>query len=321
MATIDEVRINDAAGASAESFDVQRVRSDFPALGLEVHGKPLVYLDNAATTQKPETVLQAEDLWYRESCANVHRGVHFLSQKATDAYEAARTKVQRFINAEFADEIVFVRGTTDAINLVASSFGEKQIGAGDEVLITEMEHHSNIVPWQLLCEREDAVLRVAPINDRGEIIMEEFESLLSDRTRIVAAGYVSNALGTINPVRQIVEQAHGRGVPVLFDGAQAMPHLKVDVQKLGCDFLRFLGSQDVWADRDWWPLRTSRSSPVDAALPGWWRDDTHGLVCGIRICTASGQIRGRDSKHCRGSGTWSGGRLSIQCRNGGYRRL
>ncbi len=241
MATIDEARTNDRAGASEESFDVQRVRSDFPALGLEVHGKPLAYLDNAATTQKPEAVLEAEDLWYRESCANVHRGVHFLSQKATDAYETARTKVQRFVKAEFADEIVFVRGTTDAINLVASSFGQKRIGAGDEVLITEMEHHSNIVPWQLLCDRNDAVLRVAPINDRGEIIMERFESLLSNRTRIVAAGYVSNALGTINPVRQIVELAHGRGVPVLFDGAQAMPHLKVDVQELGCDFFAFSG--------------------------------------------------------------------------------
>ena len=241
MATIDEVKTNDATQASAESFDVEAVRADFPALELEVYDKPLVYLDNAATTQKPDSVLAAEDLWYRESCANVHRGVHFLSQKATDAYEGARAKVQRFINAEFVDEIVFVRGTTDAINLVASSYGRKEIGSGDEILISHMEHHSNIVPWQLLCEEKRAVLKVAPINDRGEIIMEEFEALLTDRTRMVAVGYVSNALGTINPVKQIVDLAHERGVAVLLDGAQAMPHLKVDVQDLGCDFFAFSG--------------------------------------------------------------------------------
>lgn len=241
MATIDEVKTSDAPQVPVENFDVARVRADFPALELEVYNKPLVYLDNAATTQKPASVLAAEDLWYRESCANVHRGVHFLSQKATDAYEEARAKVQRFINAEFVDEIVFVRGTTDAINMVASSYGRKEIGSGDEVLISEMEHHSNIVPWQLLCEKKGAVLKVAPINDRGEILMEELEALLNDRTRIVAVGYVSNALGTVNPVKQIVDLAHERGVPVLFDGAQAMPHLKVDVQDLGCDFFAFSG--------------------------------------------------------------------------------
>jgi cysteine desulfurase/selenocysteine lyase len=241
MATIDEVETSDATRASAESFDVEAVRADFPALELEVYDKPLVYLDNAATTQKPASVLAAEDLWYRESCANVHRGVHFLSQKATDAYEEARAKVQRFINAEFEDEIVFVRGTTDAINLVASSYGRKEIGSGDEILISHMEHHSNIVPWQLLCEEKGAVLKVAPINDRGEIIMEELEALLTARTRMVAVGYVSNALGTINPVKQIVDLAHERGVAVLVDGAQAMPHLKVDVRDLGCDFFAFSG--------------------------------------------------------------------------------
>ncbi|MEJ2085941.1 MAG: cysteine desulfurase, partial [Acidobacteriota bacterium] len=181
------------------------------------------------------------DRWYRESCANVHRGVHFLSQKATDLYEEARAKIQRFINAEFADEVVFVRGTTDAINLVASTFGRQRVGAGDEVLISEMEHHSNIVPWQLLCEEQGAKLRVAPISDRGEIVLEELEALLGDRTRLVAVGYISNALGTVNPVPQIVELAHGRGVPVLIDGAQAMPHLAVDVQQLGCDFFAFSG--------------------------------------------------------------------------------
>ncbi len=241
MATIDEVETNDATQASAESFDVEAVRADFPALELEVYDKPLVYLDNAATTQKPASVLAAEDLWYRESCANVHRGVHFLSQKATDAYEEARAKVQHFINAEFEDEIVFVRGTTDAINLVASSYGRKEIGSGDEILISHMEHHSNIVPWQLLCEEKGAVLKVAPINDRGEIIIEELEALLTAKTRMVAVGYVSNALGTINPVKQIVDLAHERGVAVLVDGAQAMPHLKVDVRDLGCDFFAFSG--------------------------------------------------------------------------------
>ena len=241
MATVDPITSKEAADRGRSSLDVERVRTDFPALDLEVHRHPLVYLDNAATTQKPVSVLEAEDKWYRESCANVHRGVHFLSQKATDAYEEARAKVGSFIRAEHADEIIFVRGTTDAINLVASTFGRQRVGAGDEILISEMEHHSNIVPWQLLCEEKGATLKVAPIDDSGDILMDRFEDLLSERTRLVAVGYISNALGTINPLAQIIELAHGKGVPVLVDGAQAMPHKPVDVRSLECDFFAFSG--------------------------------------------------------------------------------
>jgi cysteine desulfurase/selenocysteine lyase len=222
-------------------LDVEKVRRDFPALTLSVHGHPLVYLDNAATTQKPEAVLVEEDRWYRELCSNVHRGVHDLSQKATDAYEAARSKAAQFIKADSTDEVIFVRGTTEAINLVASTYGRQHVGPGDEVLITEMEHHSNIVPWQMLCEEKGASLQVAPIDDKGQLILEEYERLLSERTKITAVTYVSNALGTINPLAKMIEMAHQQGVPVLVDGAQAVPHLSVDVQALDCDFFAFSG--------------------------------------------------------------------------------
>ena len=226
---------------STPTLDVDRIRQDFPALGLEVHGHPLVYLDNAATTQKPEVVLEAEDRWYRELCSNVHRGVHDLSQKATVAYEEARDKARAFINAASVDEVIFVRGTTEAINLVASTYGRQHVGPGDEVLITEMEHHSNIVPWQMLCEEKGATLRVAPIDDAGQLIVEEYERLLSDSTRIVAVTYVSNALGTINPLSELIGMAHARGAVVVVDGAQAVPHLDVDVQALDSDFFAFSG--------------------------------------------------------------------------------
>ncbi len=220
---------------------VSKIRQDFPALKQTVYGKPLVYLDNAATTQKPRAVLEALDHFYLADCANIHRGVHRLSERATEAYEAARVTVQRFLNAEESREIVFVRGTTEAINLVAQSYGRAHVAAGDEVLISALEHHSNIVPWQLLCQEKGAVLRVAPINDHGEIVLEEFKRLLGPRTRLVAVAHVSNALGTINPIRRIIEMTHRSNVPVLVDGAQAVPHLKVDVQKLGCDFYAFSG--------------------------------------------------------------------------------
>ena len=216
-------------------FDVERVREDFPILQQKVHGKPLVYLDNAATSQKPVTVIEAEERFYREYNSNIHRGVHQLSERATKAYEDARVKIQHFLNAGEAREIVFVRGTTEAINLVAAAYGRKNVQAGDEILITAMEHHSNIVPWQILCEEKGARLRVAPVNDRGEMIFEEFEKLLNSRTRLVSVTHVSNVLGTINPVREIVEAAHRMNVPVLVDGAQAAPHLKVDVRELDCD--------------------------------------------------------------------------------------
>jgi len=223
------------------SFDVQRVRKDFPILGQRVHGKPLVYLDNAATTQKPQTVIDALVGFYTTDCSNIHRGVHLLSERATKAYEETRIKVKRFINAGLEREVIFVRGTTEAINLVAQSYGRTHVAAGDEVLISAMEHHSNIVPWQMLCEEKSARLRVVPMNHKGEFLMEEYERLLGPRTRIVAVTQVSNALGTVNPVRQIVKLAHEHGVPVLIDGAQAVQHMRIDVQELGCDFYVFSG--------------------------------------------------------------------------------
>ena len=222
-------------------FDVDRVRQDFPALHQTVHGMPLVYLDNAATSQKPQAVLDALDRFYSKDCSNIHRGVHLLSERATKAYEDTRERVRGFINAADTREIVFVRGTTEGINLVASSFGDKFVREGDEILITAMEHHSNIVPWQILSERRGSRLKVAPVNDRGELILEELEMLLTPRTRLVSVTHVSNALGTVNPVKEIVRMAHERGIPVLLDGAQAVPHSKVDVRDLDCDFYAFSG--------------------------------------------------------------------------------
>ncbi|HKD61604.1 MAG TPA: cysteine desulfurase [Terracidiphilus sp.] len=230
-----------ALWASQKAFDVERVRADFPILNERVHGRALVYLDNAATTQKPEAVIEAINHYYRHDNANIHRGVHLLSQRATDAYESARAAVQRFLNAQSSSEIVFVRGATEAINLVAQTYGRSHIVSGDEVLITAMEHHSNIVPWQILCEEKGAKLRVAPVNDRGELLLEKLEELLSSRTKIVSIAHVSNALGTVNPIRQIVRLAHSRGIPVIVDGAQAAPHLPIDVQDLDCDFYAFSG--------------------------------------------------------------------------------
>ncbi len=227
---------SDTPSSNPAAFDVRRVREDFPILHQTVHGKPLVYLDNAATSQKPLAVIDAERDFYLRDNSNIHRGVHALSERATKAYEEVRVKVQRWLNAREPREIVFVRGTTEAINLVASSFGRRNIQAGDEILISAMEHHSNIVPWQILCEEKGARLRVAPISDRGELIFEEYERLLGPRTKLVATVHVSNVLGTINPVREIVAAAHRRGIPVLLDGAQAVPHLKVDVQQIDCDF-------------------------------------------------------------------------------------
>jgi len=230
----------DAHEALRSGFDVMQLRNDFPILARRVHGKPLVYLDNAATSQKPHCVIESEARYYAETNANIHRGIHCLSQEATDAYEAARDSVKRFINAGRREEIVFVRGTTEAINLVAASYGQR-LRPGDEILITGMEHHSNIVPWQLLCERSGAVLRVAAINDAGELDMKSFEQQLGPHTRLVAITHISNALGTINPVRQIIDLAHAHGAVVLVDGAQAVPHLTVDVQALDCDFYAFSG--------------------------------------------------------------------------------
>ncbi len=226
---------------AAPAYDLAGVRADFPILAQKVQGRPLVYLDNAASTQKPRAVTDSIAACYGEYYANVERGVHTLSQRSTAAREAAREAVRRFLNAPSAEEIVFVRGTTEAINLVAASWGRRNLAAGDEILVTELEHHSNIVPWQLVCEERGAVLRVAPIDDRGEVILEELERLLSPRTRLVAVAHVSNALGTVNPVREIAERAHRVGALVVVDGAQAAPHLAIDVQALGADFYAFSG--------------------------------------------------------------------------------
>jgi cysteine desulfurase/selenocysteine lyase len=217
------------------------IRSDFPILQLRVHGKPLVYLDNAATTQKPQAVIDRLSRYYREENANVHRGVHALSVDATEAYDEARDRVRRFINAAEAREVVFVRGATEAINLVAATFGRTHVAAGDEIVISHLEHHSNIVPWQILCEEKGARLRVIPITDAGELQLDEYERLLGPKTRLVAVTHVSNALGTINPVESMVRTAHDRGIPVLVDGAQAVAHMRVDVQAIGCDFYVFSG--------------------------------------------------------------------------------
>jgi cysteine desulfurase/selenocysteine lyase len=236
---IDAPKAREPQTRQDSKLDVERIRKDFPILQQKVHGKPLVYLDNAATAQKPQAVLDAIKHYYEAQNANVHRGVHHLSELATSAYEGARKKVKEFINADSTKEIIFTRGTTEGINLVASSYGRANLEEGDEILISTMEHHSNIVPWQILCQQTGAKLRIIPINDDGELILEEYEKLLNERTRLVAVVHVSNSLGTINPIKRIIDLAHDNSVPVLVDGAQALPHSKVDVRKLGCDFYAF----------------------------------------------------------------------------------
>lgn len=230
-----------AAANPIMNFDVNRIREDFPILKQRVHGRPLVYLDSAATSQKPQVVIDAINSYYAAQNANVHRGVHYLSQLATREYEDARVKVQRFINAAETHEVIYTRGTTESINLVAQSYGRKFVHEGDEIIISAMEHHSNIVPWQMLCDAQRAKLRVIPMNDDGELLIEEFARMLNKRVKMVAVAHLSNALGTINPVKRIIELAHSLDIPVLLDGAQAAPHLKVDVRDLDCDFYAFSG--------------------------------------------------------------------------------
>ncbi|GAB1441580.1 cysteine desulfurase [Ignavibacteriales bacterium] len=229
------------ARALLTRFDPELLRKDFPVLHQNIHGKPLVYLDNAATTQKPQAVIDVISEYYKGYNSNIHRGVHQLSQKATDEYEKARVKIQKFINAPKSREIVLLRGTTEAINLVSSCYGRKFISTGDEIIISEMEHHSNIVPWQMLCEQTGAVLKVIPINDLGELDMEQYKKLLTEKTKIVSVVHASNTLGTENPVKEITRLAHAAGAKVLIDGAQAVQHFKVDVQEIGCDFYAFSG--------------------------------------------------------------------------------
>jgi cysteine desulfurase/selenocysteine lyase len=225
-----------ARNAGSPTYDVSRVRLDFPALHQQIRGKPLVYLDNAATTQKPQSVIDAEVNYYKFDNSNVHRGIHTLSMRATDAYEGARRKIASFLNAADPAEVIFVRGTTEGINLVAWSYAKQNVGPGDEILISAMEHHSNIVPWQILCGEKRASLRVSPMNERGELLLDEYERLLTPRTRLVSVVYASNSLGTVNPVGEMIRLAHERNIPVLLDGAQAPAHLRVDVQALDCDF-------------------------------------------------------------------------------------
>jgi cysteine desulfurase / selenocysteine lyase len=228
-------------GPRASVYDVSRIRRDFPILARNIRGKRLVYLDNAATTQKPQAVIDRLVRYYSEENSNVHRGVHYLSEIATAAYEDSRTTVKRFINARSEKEIVFTRGTTESVNLVMQSWGRRNVKAGDEVIISAIEHHSNIVPWQFLCDEKGAKLRIAPVNDQGEIIVDEYERLLSDRVKIVAVGHASNALGTINPIKKMIAMAHAAGALILIDGAQGVPHMNVDVQDLDCDFYAFSG--------------------------------------------------------------------------------
>lgn len=230
-----------AAPGTRQALDAERLRADFPILATAPRGRPLVYLDSAATSQKPQAVIDAVRQYYEADNGNIHRGVHYLSERATELYDATREAVQRFIHARNAAEVVFTRGTTEAINLVAYSFGQAFVKAGDEIVVSYMEHHSNLVPWQLLRSRTGAVLRAVPVTTAGELDLDAFERLLSPRTRLVALTWVSNALGTVNPVRRIVEMAHARGIPVLLDGAQAAPHMPIDVQAVGCDFLAFSG--------------------------------------------------------------------------------
>src|SRR5215203_2314072 len=241
IATEKTIEESGAAVEAGGAWDVERVREDFPVLGQTVNGKPLVYLDNAASAQVPRIVIERGAKYLREEHSNIHRGVHYLSQRATSAYEGAREKVRRFINAREARECIFVRGVTEGVNLVMHGYGRKFVNEGDEIVVSEMEHHSNLVPWQMLCEEKGARLRVIPMNDAGELILDEFDALLNERTKLVCVGHVSNALGTVNPVKEIVARAHKVGVPVLVDGTQGAPHLKVDVQDLDCDFYAVSG--------------------------------------------------------------------------------
>src|SRR2546427_5322180 len=225
----------------ADVWDVERIRRDFPVLSQRVNGRPLVYLDNAAASQVPQVVIDRGSLYLEQEHSNIHRGVHYLSQKATTAYEGAREKVKRFINARESKECIFVRGATEGINLVMHGYGRKFVGAGDEIIISAMEHHANIVPWQMLCAEKNAKLRVIPMNDAGELLLDEYDALLNDKTKLVALAHVSNALGTVNPVKEMIDRAHKYGVPVLIDGAQQAPHAPIDVQDLDCDFYTFSG--------------------------------------------------------------------------------
>ena len=254
-------------------FNVNKVRADFPILSREVYGKPLVYLDNGATTQKPRQVVEAMVDEYYNVNANVHRGVHFLSQQATDLHEASREVVRAFIHARSTNEIIFTRGTTESINLLAFSLGEAMVREGDEVVVSAMEHHSNIVPWQMMCERKGAQLRVIPMTDEGDLELETLEELLTKRTRIICCTQVSNVLGTVNPIKEMVRIAHDKGIPVLVDGAQSVPHMQVDMQDLDCDFFAFSGHKVYGPTGVGGALWERSLAGETSALSGRWRND------------------------------------------------
>ena len=296
------------------SWEVEKVRADFPVLSREVNGKPLVYLDNSASSQVPQTVIDRTSKYLAEEHSNIHRGVHYLSQHATTAYEAAREKVKRFINAAEAKECIFVRGTTEGINLVAYSFGRKFVGEGDEIILSQMEHHSNIVPWQIVAEERGAKIRVIPMNERGELIIEEYDKLLNERTKIVAVAHVSNSLGTVNPIKEMIATAHKFGVPVLVDAAQSVPHFPVDVQDLDADFFVFSGhkmfaptaSGILYGKREWLdkmpPYQTgggmirtvSFEQTTYAPIPEKFEAGTPGIAAGIGLGAAIDYLNALD---------------------------
>ncbi len=241
MAAVEVSQLKEAATPASSGWDVERIRLDFPVLRQMVNGKPLIYLDNAASSQVPQVVIERGSMYLEQEHSNIHRGVHYLSQRATTAYEGARETVKRFINARESKECIFVRGATEGINLVMHGYGRKFIGAGDEIIISALEHHANIVPWQMLCEEKGARVRVIPMNDAGELLQDDYHALLNERTKLVAVTHMSNALGTVNPIKEMIAQAHKYGVPVLIDGAQSAPHMPIDVQDLDCDFYAFSG--------------------------------------------------------------------------------
>lgn len=295
-----------AVSEKMNDWDIEKIRADFPVLSQTVNGKPLVYLDNGASSQVPNLVIERGAKYLQEEHSNIHRGVHYLSQKATTAYEGAREKIKRFINAREAKECIFVRGTTEGINLVANSYGRKFINDGDEILVSEMEHHSNIIPWQMIAEERGAKIRMIPMNDRGELIQEEYINLLNERTKMVAVAHVSNSLGTINPLREMIATAHKFGVPVLVDGAQSVPHFPVDVQDLDCDFFAFsghkmfgpTGSGIIYGKKEWLekmpPYQTgggmirtvSFEKTTFAELPDKFEAGTPAIAAGIGLGAA-----------------------------------
>ena len=291
------------------TFDVERIREDFPVLKQTIHGKPLVYLDSAATAQKPFAVIDAIRKFHEVDCANIHRGVHELSQRSTAAYEETRSKTKQFLNSKSKSELIFVRGTTEGVNLVSNSWGRKNVKEGDEIIVSAMEHHSNIVPWQMLCEETGAKLRVIPMNERGELILEEYEKLLNPRTKMVAFCHVSNALGTINPAKQMIEMAHNAGALVLVDGAQAAPHLKIDVQALDADFYTFSGHKVFGPTGIGILYGKIEAAERHAAVPGRRRHDPHGDLREDHLQRPAVQVRSGDAEHRGRHRTGRGARL------------